>query len=122
MSNADLELARRFANALGSRELEAICAFLAGDAEWVTDRRTLRGLSEIRGKLGEKSGESHENLDPEVGSVEWDDGEDGRVVCRYRFSLLWKQTGEVAAASNVREEVTIRGGKIVRYERRMKWE
>ncbi len=85
MSAADLELARRFADALGSRDPEAICVFLADDAEWVTDRRTLSGLTEIRGKLGEKSGESHENLDVEVGVVDWEDGEDGSVGCRYRF-------------------------------------
>ena len=120
MTEGDLELARQLGDAM-EVGLDAVCALLCDDAEYVTDRRTLRGLAEIREKLGERSGETLENLDREFSSGEWERS-DGVVVCRSRVVLRWKETGEVATASDVYETVTVRDGKISRYERRVKWE
>lgn len=120
MATDDLELARRLHEAMDVG-LDAVCALLCDDAEYVTDRRTLRGLAEIRERLGERSGESLENLDREFSVGEWERG-DGAVVCRSRVVLRWKETGEVATATDVYEAVTVRDGKILRYERRVKWE
>jgi len=121
VSADDLELARQLHGTMDSGDLEALYSLLCDDVEWVTDRRTLRGLAEIREKFGEKSSESLENLDPEWDGGEWERGGDGAVVCQSRFVLRWKETGEIATSSNVRETVTSRDGKVARYERRVKW-
>ena len=120
MGTEDLELARRLHKAMDVG-LDAVCALLCDDAEYVTDRRTLRGLAEIREKLGERSGETLENLERDFSSGEWEHA-DGAVVGRSRVVLRWKETGEVATSTDVIETVTVRDGKVARYERRVKWE
>lgn len=121
MSANDLELARRFHEAMDG-SLEELFALLCDDVEWVTDRRTLRGLAEMQEKLNAGPREGFESLDREYEVGEWEREPDGVVTCRSRITLRWKESGEVATASHVREAVTFRDGKILRYERRMKWE
>lgn len=121
MSTDDLELARRFHEAMfGS--LEEFFALLCDDVEWVTERRTLRGLTDMREKLNTGAREGYESLDRQYDIGEWERESDGVVTCRSRITLRWKETGEVATACDVHEAVTFRDGKVARYERRGSWE
>ena len=55
MSSEDLELARRFLSTLATvantGERELLYPFLASDVEWVTPRRALTGIDEVREQL-----------------------------------------------------------------------
>ena len=106
--------AREEAFATGDREL--VYALFADDVEYTTPHRTLRGLSEIREKL--KWGGEKENLDVELEEGDWRDLGDGDVASETRMVQRWKETGEVAATMVIREQLTVRDGKIARYERR----
>ena len=120
MSLDDIAVAERFraaveeAFATGDRELAY--AFFADDVEYTTPHRTLSGLSEVREKL--KWGGEKENLDVEFEFGDWRDLGDGNVASESRIVQRWKETGEVAATMVMHEQVTVRDGKIARYERR----
>ena len=120
MSVEDLEVADRFRAALDAAfatgDREGVYALFAGDVEYTTPHRTLRGLSEVREKL--KWGGEPENLDVEVEEGEWQDLGGGHVVSESRVVQRWKETGEVAAIMRVNVDLRIRDGKITRYERR----
>lgn len=116
MGEQNLEIARRF-GATSEEDTDALYSLLADDVEWTTPHRTLRGLEEVREKL-EWGGEPPENLDVDWEDGEWNDLGDGRVMKESRVVQRWKETGDVAAVMRVREELTLRDGKIVRYERR----
>jgi hypothetical protein len=116
----DVAVAERFraaveeAFATGDREL--VYALFADDVVYTTAYRTLTGLSEVREKL--KWGGEKENLDVQREAGEWRDLGDGNVVSETRMVQRWKETGEVATTMIVQEELTVRGDKIARYERR----
>ncbi len=120
MSAGDIAVAERFraaveeAFATGDREL--VYALFADDVEYTTPRRTLRGVTEIREKL--KWGGEKEHLDVERDEGDWRDLGDGNVASETRVVQRWKETGEVASTMVVEEQLTVRDGKIVRYERR----
>ena len=82
MGADDLEIARRFRIALEaaakSGDREALYPFLAADVEWVTAKRTLHGIDEVREEL--IWGSPAENLDLEFEVGEWVELGDGRVV------------------------------------------
>ena len=121
MSAEDLEVAKRFTSALaeafetGNRE--AVYAVFADDIEYTTPHRTLRGLDEVREKLKWGSGSGPENLDVEVEEGEWHDLGGGHLVRESRMVQRWKETGELAASMRINVDLTIRAGKIARYER-----
>lgn len=117
----DLELARQFHEAMGG-DLEEFFALLCDDVQWVTERRTLSGLPEMREKLRVGPREGYESLDREYDIGDWERESDGAVTCRSRIVLRWKETGEVATTCDVHETVTFCDGKVARYERRGKWE
>lgn len=120
MTADDVSVAERFRTAVeeafatGDREL--VYALFADDVEYTTPHRTLRGLSEVREKL--KWGGEKENLDVEFENGDWRDLGDGNVVSESRMVQRWKESGEVAATMIIQEQVTVRDGKIARYERR----
>src|SRR6266480_2514451 len=97
MHAEDAEVALRFLAALEaaaeSGEREAVYPHLAPDVEWVTPKRTLRGIDEIENDL--TWGSPPENLDLEF------------------------EAGEVSYERDRRIELTIRDGKIGRYEMRI---
>lgn len=121
MDTDHLVLARRFHEAMDG-SLEELFALLCDDVQWVTERRTLSGLAEMREKLRTGAREGHESLDREYDIGEWERESDGVVTCRSQITLRWKETGELATACDVHETVTFRDGKVARYERRGKWE
>ena len=77
----------------------------------------LRGIDEIREEL--TWGSPPDKLDLEFEAGDWRDLGDGRVACDVHQVYRWKETGEVSYERDRRIEVTIRDGKISRYEMRI---
>ncbi len=120
MPAEDMEVAGQFLAALEaaaqSGDREAVYPLLAPDVEWVTPKRILRGIDEIREEL--TWGSPPDKLDLEFEAGDWRDLGDGRVACDVHQVYRWKETGEVSYERDRRIEVTIRDGKISRYEMR----
>ena len=121
MPAEDMEVAGQFLAALEaaaqSGDREAVYPLLAPDVEWVTPKRILRGIDEIREEL--TWGSPPDKLDLEFEAGDWRDLGDGRVACDVHQVYRWKETGEVSYERDRRIEVTIRDGKISRYEMRI---
>lgn len=90
---------------------------LASDVEWVVPERTLQGLEEVREK--HTWGFPPDQFDVEFEDGGWVDLGEGRFVSDVREAYGWKETGELAHRRDRRIEVTIRDGKICRYEMRI---
>jgi ketosteroid isomerase-like protein len=118
---ADIELAERFRAALEAAvrtgEREAVYELLASDVSWVTPQRTLRGLDEMRKDW--TWGSSADTFDYEFEEGGWVDQGDDRVACEVQEVFRMKNTGEFAYRRAVNVELTIRNGKIDRYELRV---
>ena len=121
MPAEDMEVAGQFLAALEaaaqSGDREAVYPLLAPDVEWVTPKRILRGIDEIREEL--TWGSPPDKLDLEFEAGDWRDLGDGRVASDVHQVYRWKETGEVSYERDRRIEVTIRDGKISRYEMRI---
>jgi ketosteroid isomerase-like protein len=121
MGADDLEIARRFRIALEaaakSGDREALYPFLAADVEWVTAKRTLHGIDEVKEEL--IWGSPPENLDLEFEVAEWAELGDGRVVSDVHEVYRVKATGDFAYERKRQIELTIRDGQISRYEMRI---
>jgi hypothetical protein len=121
MSADDLDLARRFLEAVESAaetgNREAVYPFLAPDVEWVTPKRTLHGIEEIREEL--TWGSPPEKLDLEFEERGIEDLGDGRIVSDVHETYRVKGSGDFAFARDRRVELTIRDGSIARYEMRV---
>src|SRR6266536_3549833 len=98
MRAEDVEVAGQFLAALeaaaSSGDREAVYPLLAPDVEWVTPKRALRGIDEIREEL--TWGLSPEKLDLEFEARDWVDLDDGRFACDAHQVYRWKETGEVS--------------------------
>jgi ketosteroid isomerase-like protein len=122
LPSSDLEAAKRFRAALekavrtGNRD--AVLELVAPDVEWITPQRTLRGIDEL--KTWRVWGSSAQTFDFEFSEGEWLDLGDGRVVCDLRQVYRMKKSGDFAYERERQVEVTIRDGKISRYELRFK--
>ncbi len=121
MRAEDVEVAGEFLAALEaaaeSGDREAVYPLLAPDIEWVTPKRTLRGIDEIRNEL--TWGSPPENLGLEFQAGDWVDLGDRGVACDVHEIYRWKETGEVSYERDRRIELMIREGKIGRYEMRI---
>jgi ketosteroid isomerase-like protein len=121
MSEADLELARQFldvlAGAAGTGDREAIYPLLAPDIEWVTPQRELHGIEEARDELTWIS--PRETLDVEYDRLQMTDLGGGRIVTDVHETFRVKGSGDFAYARERQIDLTIRDGKIVRYEMRI---
>jgi hypothetical protein len=120
MSADDLELARRFLSVLATvantGERELLYPFLADDVEWVTPRRDLAGIDEVREELTWITAPEHFDLEFEATRMN-DLG--GRIVTDVHELYRIKATGEVAHTRDRQIELTIRDGKVARYEMRI---
>jgi ketosteroid isomerase-like protein len=121
MSADDMETARQFRTALEAAaktgDREGVYPFLAADVEWVTPKRTLHGIDEVREELIWGSPPEHLDIEFEVGDLV--DLGDGRVVSDVHQVYRVKRTGDFAYERNRRIELTIRDGKVSRYEMRI---
>jgi hypothetical protein len=118
MSTDDLELARRFLDALAvaarTGDRDGVYPLLAADVEWVTQQRDLRGIGEVRGELLWVSPPG--NLDIDFEEPDLTDLGGGRVVSDVHEIYRMKGTGAFAYARERRIELTIRDGTVARYE------
>ena len=120
MSMEIAEIATRFLTALETAaktgERDPVYPFLATDAEWVTPQRDLVGIDEIRRELTWVN--PPDKLDLEFERGEWVHLAEDRVASDVRQVYTLKATGEFAYARRRRVELTVRDGKVSRYEMR----
>jgi ketosteroid isomerase-like protein len=121
MSAGDLELAKQFLDELAAAattgDRDPLYSLLALDVEWVTPKRDVRGIDEARGALTWIR--PPDNLDVEFSEPELTDLGDGRIVSDVHETYRVKGTGDYAYARARRIDLTIRDGKITRYEMRL---
>ena len=121
MSADDLDVARQFLQALAAAartgDRDAMYPLLAPEVEWVTPKRELHGIDEIRDQLTWVS--PPDNLDVEFGEPELSDLGGGRIVSNVHEIYRLKGTGDFAYARDRRIELTIRDRQIARYEMRV---
>ena len=117
MSAEDIALAHRLLEAVDRDDREAVYGLFSDDIEYVTDRRTLRGIDELREKLS--WGGQKEELDVEFERDGWVDLGDGHLTQDFRMVMRWKENGEIADQAQGHIDLRIRDGRINRYERRV---
>jgi ketosteroid isomerase-like protein len=121
VSADDLTLAGQFLSVLATvantGDRERLYPFLATDVEWLTPRRDLSGIDEVREELTWITAPENLDLDFEVRQMR--DLGGGRVVTDVHELYRAKGTGEVAHTRDRRIELTIRDGKVSRYEMRI---
>jgi ketosteroid isomerase-like protein len=121
MSADDVAVAKQFlevlAAAANTGDHDGIYPFLAPDVEWLTPQRTLHGVDEVRAQPTWPwlSPQTHHEA---VFDQTLTDRGRGRIVSNVRATYRVKASGEVAYARDRCIELTIREGKIVRYELR----
>ena len=120
MSTDTAEIATAFLTALETAaktgDRDQVYPFLAPDAEWVTPQRDLRGVDEIRRELTWFN-------PPDTLDLVFERGElvelgDGRVAMVVGQVYTLKATGEFAYRRLRRVELTVRDGRVSRYEMR----
>ncbi len=118
MTAEELEVAERFRTALETAvqtaDREAVFALLDPDVEWITPQRTLHGIDEMRADW--TWGSSPETFEYAFEEGDWVDHGDGRLSCDARQVYRMKETGDFAYERDLRVQLTIRNGKISRYE------
>jgi ketosteroid isomerase-like protein len=121
VSADELEVAKRFLEALAATaktgDRDALYPFLARNVAWLTPQRELRGLDEVRDQLTWLL--PKERLEIEFEEEEITDLGDGRIVSDVHETYRMKGSGDFAYARDRRIELTIREGKIARYEMRI---
>jgi hypothetical protein len=120
MSTDTAEIATAFLAALEvaakTGDRNSVYPFLAPDAEWVTPQRNLAGVDEIQRELTWVGPPDKLDLVFERGELV-ELGE-GRVALDVRQVYTLKATGEFAYTRLRRVELTVRDGKVSRYEMR----
>jgi ketosteroid isomerase-like protein len=118
MSAQDVQLAQQFRlaleTAIRTNEREVVYLLLAPDVEWVTPKRTLHGIDEMRREW--TWGSTPESFEYEFEEGDWVDEGDGRLACDVLEIYRMKETGDFAYSRRRRIQLTIRHGKITRYE------
>ena len=94
-------------------DFEDVYPFLAPDVHWLTPLRNLRGIGEVRKELSWFS--PRERVEVEF-EQELTDLGGGRIVSEIHETYSVEATGEPAFAGDRRIELTIRDGKVARYE------
>jgi ketosteroid isomerase-like protein len=122
MSADDLAVAEEFLAALAAAaktgEVEGVYEFLAADVEWVTPTRDLRSIGEVRKEMTWFSPRETPEVDFDVSQERLKDLGKGRIATDFREIYTTKSTGEPAYVRERRIELTVRDGKIARYEMR----
>ena len=117
----DVEIVRRWREVLVDDDTGAAAPLLAPDVEWVVvSGESLRGIDEVRKYYAGSGSGGPENLDVEFDPGELEDLGDGHVSALNHQVYRWKETGELAHERQARIEYTIRDGRIVRYEAKLR--
>ena len=121
VSEADLQVAKEFLETLAAAaktgEREALYPLLAPDVAWLTPQTDLHGIDEVRDRLTWLT--PKHRLEIEFEKIGLTDLGEGRVASDVHEIYSMREGGEFAYARDRRIELTIREGKIARYEMRI---
>ena len=121
MSADDLQIAKQFLGALATvantGQRDGLYQWLTADVEWVTPMRELRGIDQVQEQLTWIT--EPENFDLEFQIRELTDLGAGRIATEVHELYRQKVTGNVAHSRDRQIELTIREGKVARYEMRI---
>jgi len=120
MSASDLETAQQFQAAveaaLNTGEFGPVASLLAPDVECVTPQHSVHGVEAMVEELNRAR--PSERFDVEFESGDWKHLGDARYSRNVRALVRRKETGELSFSRDRSFELTIRSGKISRYEMR----
>jgi len=121
VSADDLVIARQFFGALATvantGQRDGLYSWLTADVEWVTPMRELHGIDEVHEQLTWIT--QPENFDLEFQIRELTDHGAGRIATEVHELYRQKVTGDVAHTRDRQIELTIRDGRVARYEMRI---
>jgi len=121
MTADDLQVAREFLETLAvaakTGERDELLPLLTADVAWLIPQTDLHGIDEVREGLTWLT--PHDRLEIDFEMDEMTDLGEGRIVSDVREIYSMKENGEFAYARDRRIELTIREGKIARYEMRI---
>jgi hypothetical protein len=121
VTSANTETAQRFFGALEtaakSGDWDAVYPLLAPEVEWVTPKRTLNGIEEVRNDLTWAS--PPENLDVEFDVGDLEDLGGDRLAVEVQEVYRMKGTGDFAYHRTRRIEVAVSDERVHRYEMRI---
>lgn len=120
MPAPDLEIAQQFRSAaevaLRTGDFEPVVALLAPDVECVMPVHSVYGVDAIIEELSRAR--PAESLDVEFENGDWKRRGDGRYSSEIRLLYRSKATGELSYSRDRSFELTIRAGKVSRFEMR----
>ena len=120
MPASDLDTAQQFQSAveaaLRTGDFGPVAAFLAQDVECVTPQHSLSGPEAMIEELSRARPAGR--LDVELESGDWKRRGDGRYSREIRALFRSQETGELSYSRDRSFELTIRDGKVSRYEMR----
>jgi ketosteroid isomerase-like protein len=121
MSADDLAVVEQFLAALAaaakSGDRNALFPLLAPDVDWLTPQRRLRGIAEVRDQATWPLLSLREGVEVDLEETTTDLG-GGRTVSDVHEVYRVKSTGDVEYARDHRIDVTIREGRIAKFELR----
>jgi hypothetical protein len=120
MPTPDLDIAQQFQSAaevaLRTGDFEPVVALLAPDVECVMPVHSVHGVDAITEELSRAR--PAESLDVEFENGDWKSRRNGRYSCEIRLLYRSKVTGELSYSRDRTFELTIRAGKVSRFEMR----
>ena len=120
MPATDLETAQQFQSAveaaLNTGDFGHVASLLAPDVECVTPQDSLCGVDAMVEALSRAR--PTERLEVEFESGDWKSLGDGRYSREIQALFRWKETGELSYSRDRSFDLTIRAGKVSRYEMR----
>src|SRR5262245_14763156 len=118
MPAQDLETAQQFQSAaeaaLRTGDFEPMVAFVAPDIECVTPQHSLSGIDAFAEEL--RRARPSERFEVEFDNGDWKDLGNGRYSCEVRVFFRSKATEEFSYSRDRSFVLTIREGKVSRYE------
>jgi ketosteroid isomerase-like protein len=120
MSTPDLDTAHQFQSAaetaLGTGDFEPLTALLAPDVECVTPVHSTHGVEALIDEL--RRARPGERFDLGFESGDWTQLGNGRYACEIRALYRSKVADDLSYSRDRSFELTIRAGKVSRYEMR----
>jgi hypothetical protein len=120
VSDADLETAQQFQSAVevafNTGDFGQVVPLLAPDVECVMPQHTVYGVEALVEELSRAR--PTERFDVEFESGDWKRHGDGRYFRKIQLLVRQKETGELSFSRDRSFELTIRAGKVSRYEMR----
>ena len=118
MPATDLEIAQQFQSAfeaaLNTGDFGQVASLLAPDVECVMPQHSLHGVQAMVEELSRAR--PAESFEVEFESGDWRRRGDGRYSRKVRAIVRRKETGELSFSRDRSFELTIRDGKVSRYE------